>query len=695
MQASDPLLAVRDPLLRGDFRAAAEWLSAHTATHPDDARAFGLLGKCQRELKRLSAAETSLLRSLTIDPNLFASRRELALLKGDFGDTQGAIAALRELLPLTPNDVSLWWELARHEAGMQPTRALEALTHVRRLRPDDIDPALVQGQLLFRTDQFEGARANAEWILRRQGNHVEALDLLYQTAVRLRAPGAVRLDLAQRLAMLGPTAPRLLAYAHELYQAGEFNEGKRQALAAATLDPEFLPAQWAAFQQPAAAAPDSDEAAQAFMREWSAGLNAFEQMDFSEPLKQLDVWGCVGQATAFYRHYLPDDLDEQRRYGARVASMMAAIDPGMAPRPLRARRRVGIVGAHFRFHTVARLFGPLIEALGAYPLDLEVFALEDCEDGWAARLAKVATLHSGQREARDWRKLIGGRELDVLIYPEIGMHPLTAGLAAIRLAPVQVALWGHPVSTGLPTIDYLLSPAAMEPDDAERCYSEQLIRLPGLGHGLEASAYPEPGAVELLPPDPQRIDLVCAQTVYKLLPAQDRVFARILAALPEACLHLLVDDRAPVRDWLRRRMTPTLLAAGADPERQLRMHGFLDFQRFLGLAKACRLNLDSVGWSGGMSAIDLLSQGLPTISTEGPTMRCRQTAALLRRLDASELIARDEDHYVELAVALARDEARLAELRTRLFANRERLFGSQETVVALAEFLQQVMPRTG
>ena len=71
--------------------------------------------------------------------------------------------------------------------------------------------------------------------------------------------------------------------------------------------------------------------------------------------------------------------------------------------------------------------------------------------------------------------------LDALLYPEIGMDPVCAKLAALRLAPVQAVGLGHPMTTGLPTMDAFLSSALMEPEDGEDWYTEQLVRLPNLG----------------------------------------------------------------------------------------------------------------------------------------------------------------------------------------------------------------------
>ncbi len=687
---NDPLLVVRDALVSGDFAKASEWLTRFVEANPNDARAWGLLGKCQRELRRFSRADESLSRSLALDPNLLASRREMALLSRDFGDLRTAIGSIEALLALTPNDIGLWWELAKMRGAHEPGNALLALAEVRRLRPDDIEPAFFAAQMRFRLGDLEPARADLEWLLRRQPEHADALELLYFVAVGMGTTTAIRATLSARLTRLAPTARRWLMHSQDLCAIGDFAAARAAISSALQLAPDDLTAQWANFQQPDSPAPQDEAAAAAFIQRWSAGLTAFERVDFSEPLNQLDVWGCIGQSTAFYRHYLADNFDEQRRYGVLVAKMMATIDTGFTARPLREKRRIGFCCSYFRFHTVTRLFAPLIEALGGQGFELEVFALDGFEDGWDKRLQPVATLHSARQDAPMWRKLIAGRELDILIYPEIGMHPLAAGLAGLRLAPVQVALWGHPVSSGLPTIDYLLSPDRMEPAEAQQAYSERLLRLPGLGHGLQASDYPPAAGVELAAPVGTKINLLCAQTVYKLMPEQDALFARILAVLPDACLHMLVDDRAPIREWLLARMTPVLRAHGVDPERQLRMHGFLDFPQFLGLAAACDLNLDSIHWSGGMSALDLLSQGLPVLTTEGVSMRTRQTAAMLRVLEVPELIACDHDDYVNRAVALAQDSATLVAMRARLLANRERLFECTDTVVALAEFLRSV-----
>ena len=116
----------------------------------------------------------------------------------------------------------------------------------------------------------------------------------------------------------------------------------------------------------------------------------------------------------------------------------------------------------------------------------------------------------------------------VLIYPGILMDMMSFQLAAQRLAPVQCNSWGHPETSGLPTLDYFLSSDLMEPPDATEHYTEQLVRLPNL------SVYYEPVATEAVALTRHELGLHadapmfwCGQSLYKYLPQFDDVYPRI------------------------------------------------------------------------------------------------------------------------------------------------------------------------
>src|SRR5208337_3284996 len=77
----------------------------------------------------------------------------------------------------------------------------------------------------------------------------------------------------------------------------------------------------------------------------------------------------------------------------------------------------------------------------------------------------------------DARNLLAKQAFDVLFYTDVVMNPLVNTLAYSRLAPVQCVTWGHPETTALATMDYFLSSELFETEDADRHYTEKLVRL--------------------------------------------------------------------------------------------------------------------------------------------------------------------------------------------------------------------------
>ena len=491
----------------------------------------------------------------------------------------------------------------------------------------------------------------------------------------------------------GRTAADWVNAAHEHFAVDRFADGHAALDEALRIDPALLRARWLAMQCPRAPAPATAADIERFKADWRAGVAWFEQLDLRPAAVRAQVPGCIASTTPFFLHYLGECSDDMRRYGAMVHRLVSALDRGVPVRPIvRRRRRIVFCTMLLNENTVSRLFVPLVERLDRNRFELHVLHMSGGDNPWARRAARCATVHAGPRAALDWRNLLARLDADVVVYLDLGMHPLTQLLSAIRLAPVQAALWGHPVTTGLPSMDCFLGPDAFEPANGQAHYSERLVRLPGSGHALEWRADP-PAPLEGVRRDPAgSLEILCPQSVFKLMPAQDEAFARVLEALPEARLHLVPHHREQVRAWLRERMRPALAARGVDVGSRVVLHDLMPLERFLGLARSCDFAIDSLGWSGGMTALDLLPLGLPIVALEGECMRERQTAAMLAQLDAAGLVAADVDGYVALAGRLGRDAAWRADLAARLRRNAPVLYAADATTQALGEFLATVQP---
>ncbi len=401
----------------------------------------------------------------------------------------------------------------------------------------------------------------------------------------------------------------------------------------------------------------------------------------------------VGTAKPFYLAYQGyDDRALQAAYGGIVSRMMAergqSSGGGIGVRRP-GRIRVGFATAYMHLHSISKLFGGWIRHLDRDRFEVTLYHLGEGQDAMSADLARHADrFHVGPAEEAEWMRRIAADAPDVLIYPEIGMHPTAVRLACLRLAPVQCVAWGHPVTTGLPTIDYFLSSDLMEPEDGDRHYTERLIRLPNLS--IHYEPLPDRGGRitrSALGITDDSVVYVCCQSLFKYHPRDDGVLAAIAGRVPTARFLFIGDPRNdPNARLLRARMSAAFAAACLDPARHLLFVPPVDAADFFSLLRAGDVYLDSIGWSGGNTTLEAVTCGLPIVTLRGPLMRGRHSAAILTRVGATDCIAATADDYVDLSVALADPEARRQKALV-IRDGRQRLFGDLAPVRALEAFL--------
>src|SRR5438552_1508100 len=161
--------------------------------------------------------------------------------------------------------------------------------------------------------------------------------------------------------------------------------------------------------------------------------------------------------------------------------------------------------------------------------------------------------HLPARALQTLAQRVLAEELDVLVYPELGMNAASFTLASLRLAPVQVAGWGHPTTTGLPTIDWFLSSAGMEPEDGAAHYTERLVTLPGLG-----TRYGQPAGAAQVSREAHGFAAtdhlyLVPQSLFKIHPDNDAIFARIVERDPAARLVMFAASRKSLNERFTRR----------------------------------------------------------------------------------------------------------------------------------------------
>jgi len=388
-----------------------------------------------------------------------------------------------------------------------------------------------------------------------------------------------------------------------------------------------------------------------------------------------------------------DDLPLQRDYSHFIAGLTRAAEPAlhepMARRFDGGRRlRVGFMSSFFRDCTVGRYFERWITELDPRRFERFLYLGGALQDDFTARLAsrcdRFTLLRSGSLDAA---RRIKADQLDVLVYPEIGMDAAGYVLATLRLAPVQLAAWGHPVTTGSAAIDGYFTVAAMEPEGAATHYLEPLLPLPGVGVNYAMPGVPRAMARSALKiPDDAHV-YACPQSLFKIQPDMDDVLARIVGDDPRAVLVFFQGVGTGATRRFGERLQRALAARGVPPRNQAKFMPRMGAADFRALLAACDVALDTMHWSGGNTSFDAFAAGLPVVTCPGAFMRGRQAAGMLQLMEIPELVARDADDYAAVAMRVASDREAQRALRDRIARGREAIFERREPLDAFARYL--------
>lgn len=734
--------AVGDLLRAGDVTAAAAMCHAVLQRNPDTIDAAYLLGAC-RNMQGAPATAIDLLRDvLARAPDHAGALCELGLACLNTGEPARALAALDRAVALEPGFVAAHINRAETLDRMgRREDAVRCYGQVLALQPDSVLALSNRGNLLCGLGRASEALADQDRAVALQprradshfnrGNALQALArheeavAAYDTALALRPDDAQALNnRGVSLRRMGRHAAAAASFrdalraspgfamaltnmAIELEEAGETSAARDLHQRAVTADPGLFQARCGLVSSTMPMVRDAADRLEPMRAAYGTALEDF----FSWARAYGHGINAVGEAYAFPLAYHDrNNRDLLARHGRLCAAAMAEWlhaagleGPAVPASPGAGRVVVGIVMSQFWNHSV---WLAIVKGWVAH-LDRARFAVHlfhtgdanDAETAWARAHADsfIQAAPGAPMSLADWVGAIRDRAPDVLIYPEFGMDHPTMRLASLRLAPVQAASWGHPETTGLPTIDHYISADAFEPSDAADCYTEALLRLPRLGCAYErlpVVASPFDLAEHGIPED--RPLLVCPGTPFKYPPENDALFIEIARLVPEARMLFFTLPRSPgLSQRVAARLAASFRAAGMDFARHGQLLPWLGRPQFYHLLARADAMLDTVGFSGFNTVMQALECGLPVVTMEGRFLRGRLGSGILRTMGVDELVATDSAGYLDIAERLVTDRDFNAAMRARIAERREALFDDVATVRALEDFLERAVRRPG
>jgi protein O-GlcNAc transferase len=443
--SSQDLNAAVEQYRAGDYRQALALVSRALSFDPTSAEAHCFRGDTYRAIGELEDAVASYRAAISLNPNYSEAFNNLGVTLAAQGRVEDALASFESALACRPGYVDAQINLGN--AYLDLGRLQDAIAcHEKAMAMNpDFGVACI---MLGRAFQLSGRDS-------------EAL-LKYQEGL------AIDPNIAEGHIFLG----------HMLHEQGMIDDALECFDNAVKLQPDNVRARWASVMSQLALVHDAREGAEDSRGNFSDALATLDE--WLDQSRVLDGANTVGMQQPFYLAY--HEVNNRKllsRYGDLCSRLTRSWQEseGIAPLPPLADEkllRIGIVSGQIRYHSV---WSAIVKGWLQH-VDVERFAFyifhtgtgKDAETAYAE--TRAAYFAQAPKSMQEWVDAIVSQRLDVLIYPEIGMDPPTLKLASMRLVPVQVAAWGHPETSGLPTIDYFLSAEDFEPEIAQDKYRE-------------------------------------------------------------------------------------------------------------------------------------------------------------------------------------------------------------------------------
>jgi predicted O-linked N-acetylglucosamine transferase (SPINDLY family) len=394
---------------------------------------------------------------------------------------------------------------------------------------------------------------------------------------------------------------------------------------------------------------------------------------------QIDRALAKGQRPAITPFAALAFVEEPEACAAVARSWADAMERRMAPycqnfptveRPgPEGRLRIGYLSGDFSAHATMQLMRGLMRRHDRAQFQIFAYATNPDDGSSYRRDAQGEADHFRDLSAMDpgsAARTIAGDGVDILVDLKGWTNGARLEIPALRPAPLQATWLGFPGSTGARFFDYVLGDPIVTPPEAQGCFTERIVRLPGSYqvNDRERPIWPEPTtrAAQGLPE--RALVLASFNQGYKIEPFMFGLWMELLAALPQAVLWLWRSN-----DGIEPHLRKEAAARDVDPARLI----FADratTQRHLRRLGLADLALDTRVVNGHTTTSDALWAGLPVVTLKGAYFPARVSASLLQAIGLPELVADSLEQYRDIVLRYGRDPAALAALKTKLAHHR-------------------------
>ncbi|MBU3627668.1 tetratricopeptide repeat protein, partial [Polynucleobacter sp. AP-Reno-20A-A9] len=345
---------------------------------------------------------------------------------------------------------------------------------------------------------------------------------------------------------------------------------------------------------------------------------------------------------------------------------------GLIPKTAKKEKiRIAYFSPDFRNHPVSFLTSELFEIHDRSRFEVFAFSLKKSPigDEMNLRLRKGFDRFIDVESMSDKEIAQLARELEIDIAIDLSgpTKYSRAGIFSYRAAPIQVNWLGYPGTMGAEFIDYIVADKIIIPEIHQHFYTEKVAYLPDT-YMVDDSKRVASSRVftreECGLPENAFV-FCCFNNDYKFNSNLLDGWSRVLHSVENSVLWIPENNKSfkinITTEFERRDINP-LRIIFSQREELMADH--------LARYALADLFLDTYPYNAHTTTVDSLKVGVPVLTLKGKSFANRVASSLLNAVGLPELITNTEEEYEALAIELAMNTKKLADIKLKLASNR-------------------------
>ena len=674
----------------GNFDGADSILKTVLQVDPKNLLALNVLGLIKASETKYTEAANFFGRAARISPNDASIQFNLAKAHRDSGNDKDAIAHHKKSVALDPNDQEAWLSYGITTSNLgRYEDALVYYGNALRLKPDYSEALLSKGNVFYALKRYDEAILCYDQALALNPHYPEAWTNKGVTLHELKQYDGAIIHYDKALSLKPDYHEAWNNKGVTLHELKQYDGAIIHYDKALSLKPDYAEA----YCNKGATLNDLkryDEAIAHYDKaislkpasDWVSGQLLYTKMkicDWSNLAHAIDdlskkVMANEKAVPPFALLAMNDHALLHKKSAEIFIQSEYPINSTLGPIPAYAKKekiRVAYFSADFRNHAVAFLTAELFELHDRDKFEVFAFSLQKApiRDEMNLRLRRGFDRYIDVENMSDPEIALLARELEVDI--AIDLTGLTqysrAGIFSYRAAPIQVNWLGYPGTIGADFIDYIVADKNIIPESHQQFYTEKVVYLPDTymvdDSKRVASSRQFTREEYGLPED--TFVFCCFNNDYKFNPQVLDSWSRILLGMEHSILWISENNKS-----FKTSIKIEFKKRGIDSTRIIfaqRVELMADHLARYALAD---LFLDTHPYNAHTTAVDSLKAGVPVLTLKGQSFASRVATSLLNAIRLPELITNTQEEYEALAIELAMNPIKLAEIKLRLANNR-------------------------